>query len=159
MTYVGPDGGVEGGVDVCAKAGCGAYKIEIKRIKIKKRLYIFELYFIANLVVVVSAWMDFQSITRGVGREVGRPPRFGDYLIYHDHFGVNPKYGYVKRHKQHVNGRIDARISSNNKKQAFVTRQNGTEHESAQTAKERITKFDAGRIVKMFVLILYKNIG
>ena len=74
MTYVGPDGSAGGGVDVWAKAGCAAYKIEIRRIEIKKRLCIFELYFITNLVVAISAWMNFQSITRRLGREVGRPP-------------------------------------------------------------------------------------
>ncbi|MGA7605896.1 MAG: hypothetical protein WCA79_08240 [Anaerolineales bacterium] len=58
-----------------------------------------------------------------------------------------------------MNGRIDARIPSDHEKQAFVPCENGTEHEAAQTAKERITKFDAGWIVKMLVLVLYKNIG
>lgn len=74
MMYVGPDGGVGGGVAVCAKTGRAVYKMEIKEIKTQKRLCIFELHFIADLVIVVSAWMDFQCVARGSGGEVGWPP-------------------------------------------------------------------------------------
>ena len=84
---------------VWAEAGWAAYNVKIRRVKTKKRLSIFEFDLIADLVIAISVWMDFKRIPRGFGREVGRPPGFGDHFIHHDHFGVNPKHSQVERHK------------------------------------------------------------
>ena len=101
--------------------------------------------------------MDFECIFCIRFGEVGGPPGSGNDFIYDHHFGVDPKNGQIERDEQHMDGRVEARVTLFDQQQAFVSPEMGAEHQSAQAAEKRVAVSYAGRLIERSGQVVYVN--
>jgi hypothetical protein len=90
--------------------------------------------------------MDFKYISGGFPREIGGTPGFCKNFIHHPHIRIDPEHSQVKRHEQHMNGRVQPRVAPAGEEQSLVRREAGPKGQTAQLRQEGVTVLDAWRI-------------
>ena len=120
-------------------------------------LNILELYMIPNFEFVQSSRMDLQDIFRRLAGDVSGNPGTRQNGIHNHISGVDPDDRQVREDKQHMDGSVNAAVTPFDKKQTFVGGKTGTEHQTAQTAKETVTVDSSQRRGKNLVFIFDAN--
>ena len=121
------------------------------------RLYILELYLIADLIVPKAVRVYFQSVSCARLRDISGVPGFCNDLVHNNLFGVDPKDSQVEGNEEHVDGSIETRISLLNEEQARLTVEARAEHQAAQAAQKRIAESNPRGLLDQSCQILDDN--